>query len=149
MIATRSHGQDSTVRALVQYAQQVAPELHARLDRAAALVQAGAVEPSLTGIPLWYVRSQTARDGHYYVVTERERGPWHCTCPDFERRANWCKHALAAAISKRIGEGAAPPPPPVAFPEPRPRALDPDAPIGYELTERAYALLDGRGPSAA
>ncbi len=148
MIATRSYAQHSTVEALVQYAQQVAPELHARLDRAAALVQAGAVTRDRFRPTVYHVASATA-PRVVYTVVEREHGAWWCTCPDHQRRANWCKHALAAAIIRRIGEGAAPPPPPVAFPEPRPDALDPDAPISYELTERAYALLDGRGPSAA
>jgi hypothetical protein len=137
--------QDSTLAAVVSYAQQVAPELADRLARAQALVQAGHVEPSLTGVPLWYVRSQDPRQpARFYAVGERRRGPWSCTCPDYERRQDWCKHALAAAIVKRLGSGR--PPAPIPFPRP---TLDPDAPIPYVLTAKARRALDDDGPWAA
>jgi hypothetical protein len=123
--------QDSTLAAVVAYAAQVAPELADRLARAQALVQAGAVTRGEYSDRVWWVRSQ-AHPRRAYAVVEREHGAWTCSCPDHQRRQDWCKHALAAAIVRRLGP-----------------ALDPDAPIPYALTARALRALDGDGPQAA
>jgi hypothetical protein len=138
--------QDSTLAAVVQYAQQVAPELADRLARAQALVQAGAVTRGEYSDRVWWVRSQSQARRAYAVVA-REHGAWVCSCPDHQRRGNWCKHGLAAALVRRLASGRGPSAPaPIPFPRP---TLDPDAPIPYALTARAYRLLDGEPQPAA
>jgi hypothetical protein len=138
--------QDITLAAVVQYAQQVAPELADRLARAQALVRAGAVTRGEYSDRVWWVRSQ-AHPRRAYAVVERAHGAWACSCPDHQRRSAWCKHALAAALVRRLASGRGPSAP-APLPLPRP-ALDPDAPIPYALTAAAYRLLDGDGPQAA
>jgi hypothetical protein len=130
--------EDSTLAAVVSYAQQVAPELRDRLARAQALVQAGAVTRGEYSERVWWVRSQS-QARRAYAVVEREHGAWVCSCPDHQRRQDWCKHALAAAIVRRLASGR---------PLPRP-ARDPDAPIPYVLTAKARRALDDDGPWAA
>lgn len=100
----QEHMSEHLLTTAVAYAMQVAPELSERLFLAAQLVRAGHVEPSQTGTPLWYVRSQDpGQPTRFYAIGERQQGPWSCTCPDYEQYQTWCKHALAAALVKRIG----------------------------------------------
>lgn len=75
-----------------------------RLSKAAALVLAGAVEPTDTPAVL-AVRSQTSRD-HWYEVTMQGLV---CTCPDWAKHHQaddtqhyLCKHGLAVAMLARL-----------------------------------------------
>jgi uncharacterized Zn finger protein len=85
----------------VVQAKRQAPELDSRLDRAETLVRLGAVRPFLHA-PGHYL----VHDAEMHVVIARARGPWSCSCPDYTRRRDWCKHGLAAALVRRLGEGA-------------------------------------------
>ncbi len=125
------------------------PDLRSRLQRAVALVEAGAVrEPH--GRAHVLVRSQSRRGA--YVVSPGAG----CTCPDATEgrapsfgRVPGCKHYLAAWLQVRAAithYGLISPGRVIPFPRP---TLDPDAPIPYELTARARGALDGEGPAAA
>jgi hypothetical protein len=93
-----------------------------RLARAVALVQGNHCE-RLATLGLWLVRS-AEHPNHAYQVDA-----YSCSCPDFAKRGGMCKHRTARSlfILAERAEAEA--------------ALDADAPIGYALTEAAYALL--------
>ncbi len=124
------------------------PDLAARVWRAVALVEAGAVhEPA--GSPTVRVRSQSRRGA--YVVSPNAG----CSCPDSAEgrapqfgRVAGCKHLLAYWLQVRASLITAPPTGGRVVPFPRP-TLDPDAPIPFELTPKALAALGSEGPSAA
>ena len=66
-----------------------------------------------------------------------------CTCPDYQQRGGACKHAIAVRLLQACGraEQHDAPTPANVIPFPTP-TLDPDAPIPYELTDKALAALD-------
>ena len=103
------------------------PEAAIRIARGADLVEAGAVEPTYGGIYLVYSQSEPNRA--YALV--QDRGRWLCDCADAQQRGQGCKHHWSAVIYHACERLHA-------------EATDPTlAPIGYELTPKAYALLDG------
>ncbi len=62
---------------------------------------------------------------------------WVCNCQDFQRRGGPCKHAVAIMILQACeARERGPEPPPTAWPLP---AIDPDAPIPFELTAKGLA----------
>jgi hypothetical protein len=69
--------------------------VHARLERARAIVDAGLVEDLGNGV--FIVSSQRGRE--HYTIDEHG-----CNCPDVQNRYEltngWCKHRLAVAIVK-------------------------------------------------
>jgi hypothetical protein len=86
------------------------PDLAARLDKAAHILVARTVEPTGDDGTSWWVQSETDTATHYFVIVQA-RGAWPCTCKDFERRQDWCKHGLAVALLRRCAEHQAPPDP--------------------------------------
>lgn len=120
----------ATLRALVERGKRAHPDLASRLDKAAGLLVTRAVERGESG-RVWFVQSERHPDQEY-IVTPR-RGVWRCTCQDFVRRSDWCKHGLAVALLRRCQETEDwepdPPPAPARHPaEPREHA----APIPYQ-----------------
>jgi hypothetical protein len=70
------------------------PDSHSRIDKAVALVLAGAVEILADGTAR--VASQDNGTTGYHIVNG------HCDCRDFvQAPASWCKHRLAHALCKR------------------------------------------------
>jgi hypothetical protein len=73
---------------LAQAGTEARPDLAARMEKAAALVAAGAVK----------------LNGAISHVNDYEVSPDSCTCKDFEYRApdGWCKHRLAVRMAKAL-----------------------------------------------
>jgi len=94
------------------------PQEARRIAAAVHLVLDGHVRPSLTGIPVWYVRSATAPRRWYLVERLAAAGGprWRCTCPDQLHRGGACKHILAARLYRKLHppDGGPPSPPPAA-----------------------------------
>jgi hypothetical protein len=108
-----------------------------RIAAAVQLVVGGHVRPSLSGVPLWFVRSQTSNllyIVHRTVVDGRPM--WSCTCPDHTWRGGACKHVLAARLYRRLNGG--PPSPPSAAPATR-WAL---TPLGAQAAAQLPPLFD-------
>lgn len=122
----------ATVQRLVERGKQAHPDLATRMDKAAALLVTRSIECGESG-RVWYVQSERHPDTEY-PVTPRRRGPWRCTCADFARRHDWCKHGLAVALLQRCQAAEGPEPPaPIAFPPPH--DYPDDAPIPYWPTD--------------
>lgn len=68
-----------------------------RKERGAAIAQAGGIDRRSTNV--WFVPSQT-RAGRFWVVNYKDGEPT-CSCPDFEKRALYCKHIFAVEIHLR------------------------------------------------
>jgi hypothetical protein len=86
-----------TARDLARKGATAKPDLAERMERAADLVEAGAVLLLADG---------TARviGGRVYRVDAQR-----CTCDDFQHRApgGWCKHRLAVRMARALGQGMA------------------------------------------
>ena len=133
-----------TIRELLAKGKAEHPELSDRMDRAAAIL----VTRDIESVEDWGYWVQGEAEP-WYLVQTRLQGPWVCQCKDFQRRKDWCKHGLAAALRKRgvQQEGTQRPlMPPVQFPQ-----LDysDTEPIPYVLTEKAHAYLDTMRPKPA
>ena len=131
----------ATLQTVLDGAQAQCPDLASRLDKAAHILATGRVAADANP-RIWWVRSETTATT--YAVTMVRGQAWHCTCPDHKRRGDWCKHGLAVALLKRCQERQAAPVPLALIPFPIAGNLDPDAQIGYDLTEKALAYLDAR-----
>jgi hypothetical protein len=107
------------------------------MDRAAHILATRPVEPSGDDGSSWWVTSESQAHTQYLVLTV-PRGPWPCTCQDYARRRDWCKHALAVALLRKC-EAYEARHAPIPLPVP---PLDPDAPIPFVLTPKALAALD-------
>jgi hypothetical protein len=115
-----------TLKAILAKGQAAHPDLAGRMDKAAHLLATRTVEPSGEDGRSWWVASET-QPAQWYLVVTTPGGPWVCTCKDFERRHDWCKHGLSVALLRRCQEHQAVPP------------TDPDVPIPYELTALGLA----------
>ena len=77
------------------------------------------------------------------ALSERGYRGDRCTCPDYQQRGGPCKHAIAVrllqACERAEQRAQAAPTNVISFPTP---TLDPDAPIPYELTDKALAAHD-------
>jgi len=120
------------LRAMLAKGRAAHPDLAGRMDKASHILVARTVEPTGDDGKSWWVESETAEQ-QFYLVLVTPHGAWPCTCKDFERRQDWCKHALAVALLKRCQEEAATP---IPFPE---RVYADDDRI--ELTEAGAAYL--------
>ncbi len=128
----------ATIKAVLAKGQAAHPDLAGRMDKAAHILATRSVEPSGDDGRSWWVESETAAQ-QFYLVVSTPHGPWVCTCKDFERRHDWCKHALAVALLRRCQEAGGTPPPPAPIPFPTERySLD----TRFELTEAGAAYLD-------
>src|SRR4051812_24447315 len=116
------------LRAILGQLRSDHPNGGARLDHAAFIATFREVERGANP-GTWWVQSETD-PGQTYLVTEGQS----CVCQDFARRGALtpCKHLLCVAILQRAERLEA-------------EALDPTAPIGWELTGAALAAL-GEGP---
>ena len=72
------------------------PEAASRITKAAVLVQSKSVWPLTSGSYL--VGSQGTQDA--YLV---QRHPLRCECADATHRQHLCKHALAVALTVKLG----------------------------------------------
>ncbi len=110
----------------------VYPQATCRIERAARLVRAGSVSRSFANV--WLVTSESNPDHAYAIVPVGAL--LTCDCPDARQRGLPCKHTLSVMLylaCERIDA----------------EANDPTtAPIGYELTAAALALLDNPMPAA-
>lgn len=106
----------------------------ARHAKAAHILATRTVEPAGEDGRSWWVASERDPGQHYLVLTAG-RGVWPCTCWDWERRHDWCKHGLAVALLRRCTERAAPP-------------VDVDAPIPFALTAKGVATTREPEPAA-
>jgi hypothetical protein len=137
----------ATLRAALTKAHKQAPEHGARLDRAAAIIATRAIERIGGG---WLVESEREPQ-RFYLVSQDGMGV-KCMCPDYRQRGGLaCKHMLAVrllALCERLAARleAEQATEPIPFPTP---ALDPDAPIPFELTPEAITVLDGPNPEPA
>jgi hypothetical protein len=93
----------ATLQAVLARGQAAHSDLAARLDKAAHIVATRAIEPSGDDGRSYWVPSET-QPGQLYLVIIAPRGPWPCTCRDYERRQTWCKHSLALALRRRCEE---------------------------------------------
>jgi hypothetical protein len=118
------------LRAIVDALRLEHPNAGPRLDHAAFIATFREVERG-TSAGVWWVQSESDPN-QTYMVTAGQR----CVCQDFARRGEltWCKHLIAVAIVERAERLEA-------------EALDPTAPIPFELTPAAYAALDALGES--
>lgn len=98
-----SVGWSATVQAMAAEARTTYPDLGARLDKAEALVLAGAVEsPASAQSSTYTVLSQSDPAGlHTYTVEGRT-----CTCDDFAKHRTatstvWCKHIIAVWLLQK------------------------------------------------
>ena len=149
MLETTPRPQDSTsaptfsfatLREVVAELEAAHPERGRRYQAAATIVALRQIDEAAAGPGAWWVQSESDPTNEYYVVHLPEFDRWICNCADFQQRGGPCKHGLAvqlffACLERERG----PEPPPLALPF---CEDDPDAPIGYELTEAAIALLD-------
>jgi hypothetical protein len=113
------------------------PQEARRIAAAVHLVLDGHVQPSVTGGPLWFVRSQSTNV--LYIVHRAVvdgRPVWSCTCPDHLWRGGACKHVLAARLYRKLyqPDGGPASPPPAA-----PASVD----ARWALTPTGWALTTG------
>jgi hypothetical protein len=125
----------ATLRAVLAESQAAEPERGMRWDHAAMIVALRRVQPGYTGD--WWVESECEPNKWYFVVRVLS-DRWTCTCKDFSQRGGPCKHALAVRLLLAC-EARESRPAPIPFPA---RTLPDDAPIPFELTERALAALE-------
>lgn len=133
-----------TIREFLAKGKAEHPDLDSRMDKAAFILVTKDIEP----IDDWGYWVQGESEP-WYLVQIRQPGPWVCQCKDFERRKDWCKHGLAAALRKRCVEregGQRVVAAPIPFPKP---SISDTEPIPYVLTEKAHAYLDGVKPKPA
>ncbi|HLH23290.1 MAG TPA: SWIM zinc finger family protein [Chloroflexota bacterium] len=122
-----------TLKAMLAKGQAAHPDLAGRMDKAARILATRTVEPTGDDGRSWWVASETQAE-QFYLVIITPHGAWPCTCKDFERRHDWCKHSLAVALLRRCQEHQ-------EHPEP-----DPDAPIPYTLTALGEAAARAPEP---
>ena len=136
----------ATLRAVLAMGQAAHPDLAPRMERAALIVALRSIQPAMAasnrGVGYWVEASDGSRE---YWVTLDARG-YHgdrCTCPDAQCRGNPCKHSIAVrllqACERAEQRAQATPANVIPFPTP---TLDPDAPIPFELTDKALAALE-------
>ena len=142
----------ATLRAVLARGQTAHPELACRMERAAHIVALRRIDtamaPENKGVGYWVEASDGSRE---YWVTLDPRGYRgdRCSCPDYRQRGGPCKHAIAVRLLQACQRRERTVRPAereygacqnvVPFPAP---TLDPDAPIPYELTDKALAALD-------
>ena len=86
------------LRATVEAGQRAHPELASRLQRAAGILLLGRLRVVAEGV--WEVESEQ-RPGEWYRCTADG-----CTCVDFQRRREPCKHLLAIGLLFAVEERA-------------------------------------------
>jgi hypothetical protein len=137
----------ATLRRVLARGQQAHPELAARMQRAAEIVAFRKIAPAVNGQPgcFWVESSDGSTE---YWVRQDPRGNFRfdsCSCPDAQQRGSPCKHTIAVRLFAAC-ERAESRSEPISFPIP---TLDPDAPIPFELTCKAHAVLDDPAPLPA
>ena len=136
----------ATLREVLAKGQAAHPELACRMERAAHIVALRSIAPAMApenqGVGYWVEASDGSRE---YWVTLDERGYRgdRCSCPEYRQRGGPCKHAIAVRLLQACerAEQRQEPAPANVIPFPAP-ALDPDAPIPFEPTDKAVAMLD-------
>jgi hypothetical protein len=91
--------------------REARPALESRLDRASGLLvtqvscppRSRPVRVRVHGEKAWFLVNSLASAGAVYSV---DPANWRCSCPDFNRRNQACKHVLAAYVLKRVAQGA-------------------------------------------
>jgi hypothetical protein len=111
------------LRLLVADLQREYPESGNRPEKAGQIFTYRPIERSPSGA--WYVGSESDPDAEYIVAGHS------CTCQDYKRRAQACKHLMSVVLYQRAERLEAE------------ADIDADAPIDLWLTELALATLDG------
>jgi hypothetical protein len=156
-MATSTQAQPSTpdvslamVRELIDQAAARRPDLRTRLEKAALIVLVRRIERGARG---WWVESEAEPGKEYWVLRLSCDGSWQCTCKDWERRRDLCKHILSVrlleacqrrAVQERRALGRHVRPAPACAP---PEGAD--APIPYVLTPAGEAAADEPEPIVA
>jgi hypothetical protein len=125
----------ATLRAVLANLRAAEPERGLRWDHAAMIVALRRVQPGYTSG--YWVESECEAN-RWYSVVKVLGDRWSCTCKDYQQRGGPCKHALAVRLLQAC-EARESRPTPIPFPA---RTLPDDAPIPFELTERALAELE-------
>ncbi|HEY7068403.1 MAG TPA: SWIM zinc finger family protein [Chloroflexota bacterium] len=135
-----------TFRAIVARGIEAHPELATTIERGLVVALTARISPAMSGQPDCFWVEASDRSKEYWVVLSEYgyRGD-RCSCPSATHRGAPCKHAVGVRLAlkaiERAGRGPTEPPPtPLAFPA---RTLADDAPIPFELTALAVAVLDG------
>jgi hypothetical protein len=95
----------------IERLRELRPALESRLDRASGLLvtqvscppRSRPVRVRVHGEKAWFLVNSLASAGAVYSV---DPANWRCSCPDFNRRNQACKHVLAAYVLKRVAQGA-------------------------------------------
>jgi hypothetical protein len=134
----------ATLRAVLAKGQAAHPELACRMERAALIVIQRSISPALApenrDACYWVEASDGSREYWVCLIERGYRGD-RCTCPDATQRGNPCKHSIAVRLLQACERREAEQLPANVTRLPVP-TLDPDAPIPFELTPKALALLD-------
>jgi hypothetical protein len=127
----------ATLREVLTAAIARHPELTAKLERAAAIMAYRRILPGLAAG--WWVESASTPGTEYHVI-QRSDGAWACTCPDYVKREQTCKHAYAVrllhACQRREARLRAAM---ERHPAPAPACAPPE--VRYELTAQGEAYL--------
>jgi len=94
----------------IERLRELRPYLESRIDRASSILvvqlssrpRARPVWVRVQGNRKRFLVSSLSEAGAVYVVDPED---WSCSCPDYRRRDQACKHALAAYVLKRVARG--------------------------------------------